>query len=176
MDRYDIATNKTPPPDTRSPLDKELWDKNTDLKTAIKEKNLSIEAVSQILGYNQEERNIYDRTFRMAGTPRPENISFDPESYGTQEELISTTSTTPAPTNQGSEEETEIEEYTRVNVPILTAMQPNRNRDIYGGVQRVTQQAPMPDIPQKEKKPRNLRYKLIKKSAKKKKTKKKKSE
>ena len=63
MNRYDIATNKTPPPDTRSPIDKELWEKNINLTEAISQ--LSTEVVSHILGYSQEERELYDRTFRM---------------------------------------------------------------------------------------------------------------
>ena len=79
MDRYAIATNKTPPPDTRTPLEKELWKKGTDLQSAISSKSLSVEAISQIMGYNQEERNIYDRTFRSTGSPaNGHEINFDP--------------------------------------------------------------------------------------------------
>ena len=79
MDRYAIATNKTPPPDTRTPLEKELWKKGTDLQSAISSKSLSVEAISQIMGYNQEERDIYDRTFRSTGSPaNGHEINFDP--------------------------------------------------------------------------------------------------
>jgi hypothetical protein len=246
MDRYAIATNKTPPPDTRSPLDKELWDKNTNIKSAIDQKILSIEAISQIMGYSQEERDLYDRTFRMAGTPTSgHEVTFDFEDIA-QAQDDDQDDEVPEETPQNNEEDqqtnepirvpmqsahlgdngyippeapisineaiqraiqrlgavqqdihqntqrgrghiignvpyipvpletiprsTNDEEYIQVNVPLQTGS--NRNRDVYEGVYEGytgTQE-------QKPKKPRNLRYKLIKKSARKKKSKKKKSE
>lgn len=69
MDRYAIATNKTPPPDKRSPLEKELWEKGTNLQEAISKKTLSAAVISQLMGYSQIERDLYDRTFGRAELP-----------------------------------------------------------------------------------------------------------
>jgi hypothetical protein len=210
MDRYAIATNKTPPPDTRSPLEKELYERGVDIKRAISEQTLSTEAVSQLMGYNQTERDLYDRTFGRTGSTAVENIPLDhaqmaiileqlqerifseEESVGQIEQPPEMDDTEEEDPPGGPIDQVETIDYNSIipvrdsqtNREILTQMrhlidEARGQEIIYGRTQGVTGPQPVPDVPdtpQKGKKPRNLKYKLIKKSAKKKKSKKKKSE